>query len=407
MVRMIQQKTLFRVSLTIVAIVMSLSLFGKEYSRDFKGECKVSSSDLIDIKVKYADDVAIKTTGDKKMSFTVKMQVEADSEYEGDIREMLDLFDYELEKRGSTVELDFTSSYSMSQNSSFFSDTKTTITIGDKTFKFSGKVKISKSIEVFMPVANNLKLDAKYSEIDLGRLESDLDADLKYSKLYANDMNSLKLEAKYSTVDAGDIKSGSDIDIAYSTFTAINIQSLKLDQSYSKFTMAAGEDAVISEQKHSKFRAATIEDIDVVSSSYSEVDLGSAVDILLREDRHGDLNIGSADSFISQGGAYSTFNIGNLKKALNISTEHSTIRVGQLGSDIAQVKIKNRYSTISLGTQSIDNFDLYIKEGKYSTVKSGDNLTKKSDGYYKKRSGEGSVVELDITAPYSTINIKE
>ena len=234
----------------------------------------------------------------------LQVEIKVNGKSESKARKILDAIEIDISDRISSGSLSFSTEIS----------------------KINGNSSFSINYEITMPNTNEFNLSNSFGSIYLGSHKGDLDIDLKYGQLIAEDLEKANIHISFSNAkcEIETLKSGS-LDLRYS-----------------------------------KLEIGNLEDVDI-SSQFSELEIENA-GIVELNGRYGDFRI---DNIKSLNGdiQFSGLDIDNIEESIILKTRHGgDIKLENISIKFKELDIESQFSTINIGVEkglsAILEFDL-------------------------------------------------
>ena len=190
------------------------------------------------------------------------------------------------------------------------------------------KLKEKKSISIYIPQGNKLKIDSHYGNIDFKNYFPELNLDITNGSVEADSIGSLHLSSKYANFSAIDIEHA-EVDFINGNFTVNNINTAEMDTKYSTIEIT------------------TIKDISI-SSTNDEYILDEVNEIKAAKN-------------------YGNFRIGKLVRNIEFSGTNSEVKVRNIAATVSNIMIDDKYADIRIPLKSIKNFKIKYT-GPYSNI---------------------------------------
>ncbi|MCG6191192.1 hypothetical protein [Maribellus maritimus] len=248
-------------------------------------------------------DIKINTSSDKNVSMTTSVEIRGNSKEDVD-KVIKAIEDFTFDLRGNELEID--TRFYKNMNSV---NNRRTITLlnGDKVR--IGEFKIRH--QLYIPRNASLKLNNKYSDIELQELDGDADFTLYSSNLHANDFaGDFTIEAKYSKIYIGEIQKAADIDFYDSDIEFTSWGDAEITSKYSKFEGKKTGKLVINSYDD-KFNIGQTSSLNL-NAKYSDFISQAEVNEIRLDLYDCNIRINSANSGTYKG-KYSELKLGNVK----------------------------------------------------------------------------------------------
>ncbi len=271
--------------------------------------------------------------------------------------------------------------------------------VSQKTIEFENGQKarykkLKASYVITMPKKINLRLNSKYSDIQLISIEGDLKGQVYESKLNASDIKgNLKMSIKYSKVKLGNIHSGkieayeSDIDFKncldlnlnskYSDIKCNDVKTLvinsyedniNLNQSdslyaqmkYASLTCLNNIRSAYLEAYESQFYAASISDFVVELFSYSLLDIDQVTNLDLTKVYESKLMVDEIQNISALNSKYTSYSIKKITKQAKVSSYEDNLLFSSIVPGFEQLKFDGKYTKYSLSVDNRSSFEIDI-----------------------------------------------
>ena len=313
-------KNLFykKTGLIFLVILISLSqLIAQEATKRISKSFNINSTTKIEIKNKFGNVIINKW--DKNV-LDLKVKIEAKGKSDSKTQKILDAIEIDISDRISSGQLSIeTEIGSISGNSSF-----------------------SVHYEISMPNTNPLNLSNSFGNVYMGSYKGNLDVDVKYGQLMAEDLDkaSIRLDFSNSKCEIETLKSG------------------KLDLRYSKMAIEDMGDVEISGQ-------------------FSDLEIENAGSIEL-DGKYGNIEIENIKS-LKGNLQFAGLDIENLEESIILEARHGDgINIDQVSNGFKSIDIEGQFSSIDItmesGAKARLQFDLQF--GNLKAHGEGINFTK-------------------------------
>lgn len=187
--------------------------------------------------------------------------------------------------------------------------------------------------DVYMPTDQYLKLNHKYGDAFVDRMDRNADIKVSYGHLRLEGVNAdLDLDLAYSDGNIGNIKDGK-INLRYSDITMAGMQDGSLNFKYSDIKLKEAGD-IKAECAYGDLHADKIKTIDIHS-------------------RYDDIVIRAVDDIYANG-AYSDFDIGEVKRQSTFTTSYGDIIIRDLSPEFKSIDIKSSYTDVRINSGGAD-----------------------------------------------------
>ncbi len=248
-------------------------------------------------------DLKINTISQNNVTMTTSVEIRGNSKEDVD-KVIKAIEDFTFDLNGSELEID-TRFY---KNMNSINDRRTiTLLNGDKVK--IGEFKIRHELNI--PKGANLKLNNKYSDVEMQSLNGDADLTLYSCNMKAGDFaGDFDIEAKYSKIYLGEIQKDADIDFYDSDIEFTSCGNADITSKYSKFE-AKKTGKLVIESYDDKFYIDETSNLSL-NAKYSDFVSQANVDEIRLDLYDCNIRIKSAKSGTYQG-KYSELKLGNIK----------------------------------------------------------------------------------------------
>ena len=227
------------ITLTLFFVFIYGLSFSQNYETTKSLNKSVSVSENVTINMSnYSGDLKIITTDTKTVS--IKTSVEISGKSKEDVNKVIKAIeDFTFKQTGNEVEI----------NTRFYKNMQTINNRRTVTFQNGSKVKIRElniRHELQIPKSASIKLNNKYSNIEMQPLQGSANLKLYSSKLYARDIsNNVQVEAKYSKLYFKKISGKFDLDIYDTDVEFISGGDVSIESKYSKVEAEKVENLIL------------------------------------------------------------------------------------------------------------------------------------------------------------------
>jgi hypothetical protein len=246
----------------------------------------------------------------------------------------------------------------------------------DKFFNLVGKnyhsenKKFEVNYKIMLPSSLSVKIENKYGDMFVSKLNSSSYLDISYGNLQANELIANAQEDM------------SEISLSYSKGNIEKCKWLKLNLKYSRLNIEDSK-ALIVISKYSKLY----------------VQKGSSI---VCESKYDTYEVGALANFVTDA-QYSNFKFDAIVKKINLNTKYSDVRVSDIPSSFESIDIDNNYGTINLGISDdasyrLDGYAKYAKieyPGNSKVNEFQENNEFKVQGIVGKETGSLPNVKID------------
>lgn len=288
-----------------------------------------------------------------------------------------------------------------------------------------------------------LNLDANFSNINLGNVSNNSEIDLIHSNMTGLDIGNISAELSFSNVEFADCGNLDLHDLSQSNFSANAVKNISVDDSrfstidinkaknitvdndgqgklfvdeaenlefgdtnFSKITIQNCKDVRFEEMSQTTFKANTTEDIDVSDANFSTIDVENANTINVGDDSQGKYLINNLDEYELNDGSFTKIEIQKLNSKFKTSATHTDVKIEQLGQDFSDFNLRDSFASVSLGTNELTDFSLYLDDSEFTTVKNASGIEKKAKGFYQKHTTSKTPLNMNIDCSNCTVNLK-
>ncbi|MHA2290368.1 MAG: DUF4097 family beta strand repeat-containing protein, partial [Promethearchaeota archaeon] len=325
------------ISAAVIILFVSLSLNATEYKK-LKKSFKVDPNQRIEIESISGLDVKVKSWDKNEVLFDLSVKVRSsDKEYEKAYVEALDI----IERRtNSDLIIEFVET--SEEGSWSFWD------IFELKFGFS----IFKEIKgnIYVPKANDLEADFRYSNIQLEDMSGELNLNGRANELMLNNCSNIKvIENNYGDVTIKNCGGNLDLESRSSNISVEVFDGpAKIYSSYSNIKVYDISNSVEVDTRSADVKIKNINGDLKVNADYSDVEINDVSGFLQLVDRSGNVWITNAGG-IKLEGPYTDFEIKKITgvsyKKIEIKNKSGKIKLEDAVGDIL---ITDSYSSIGL-----------------------------------------------------------
>jgi hypothetical protein len=344
----------------------------------------------------YSGNLEIVTSAENTVSIKTTIEISGNSAADLDkVIAAVENFTFKLS--GNTMEID----------TRFYKSMNTINNHSTMTLENGDKVKIKDfkiSHEMHIPKSANIKLNNKYSDIEIGPVDGNVEFVLYNSKLNAADFSGkLNIDAKYSKIKLVNVMQDADL-VLYDTDAEIeSCKNLTVNSKYSKFDIKKTE-ALAIESYDDNFNVGTMSSLKFTSKYSDFVSQANLKEIKLDlYDCNITVNSAERAFFI---GKYSDLNLGNTGEFKTDDSYDNNIRL----ANTKRVEIvKSKYCEFEIESvtnlKMTDVYDDNIKIEKLNSDFSGIYL----NGKYGKLQVEAGPVpfKVQFKIKYAKVDIPE
>lgn len=368
----------------------------------------INNSANVSLNLEHIDEMVIATTSDKILSFDVKLIFDKDVLDKATLAKIKESIEFAIEDKNNGVYVDFSSpfkSHQITQGWLLGNKTKIILKTGEK-LEFDEIIDFEITVNVNVPNTNQIDIKSEFSKLNMNNIDSKVTMNLSHTTVHTNDLGELDLTCEFSKINLGNINGNALIKAEHSNVTGLNVEDVNTTQAFSTIEFAKAKH-VTGRLEHSTFIANQTSDLNISSAEFSKLELNNAGKVILKTIQHSKLNLGSVSDLAISDGAFTKITADEVKNLLRINASYCNMEVLNLDNDIQVIDITNHFATVSLGTQKIEGFDLYVHNGEFTKVRTkSETIEKKSDGYYRKRLSGKNIREINVTCPHCTVVVK-
>jgi hypothetical protein len=330
----------------LAAIFCVLTTNGEDFTRKFNKSWTAAEVETLEITNKYGQ-VKVEDTGGTMVTIDVLVTAEGP---ENRANEVLDDVTIHFDKTGKIA---------------------SAVTELAKNFRSRGNFSIDYTVNI--PADRNLKINNKYGNVILNKLDGNGDFNVSYGNFTAAQLN----------------KPGIVLNVAYGKADVEMMQNGAVTMSYSKFYLGTG--AALN-----------------LTSKYSTVNADKLTTLQLNSKYDG-FNFGEIGSFDGES-KYSNYKIGLINKRLKIATSYGGVKVEHVSAGFELLDVTSSYAQVSLGIDENASYEVnascsycdisYPKE-KFKGNRMQENTHQSLDGKIS-TGGPGKVV---VVSKYGNIKL--
>ena len=255
--------------------------------------------------------------------------------------------------------------------------------------------KLNRSYVITMPHKMNLKLNNKYSDIDISAFEGNLSGSIyestfdtekitgevkmkfRYCKVNMKDVNyahidayetrfnfnnaeDLRLDSKYCVVRGQNLKSFTSV--SYEDNIQVNqIGELEMFLNYSYFKCSTDIEKVWLQAVNSKVHAESIDEFELHMLKYALLNVNKIGNLDVKNVYESKLFINDLNSIEVKKSKYSYYTIGDLANKALIDSYEDKLKISNVGSDFRQLKFEGKYTNYNLAIDTSSRYGLNIK----------------------------------------------
>jgi len=283
-----------------------------------------------------ANGLDIKTSTTNVLKQLVTVKIIPHSKYTEDAQALAGALKIEIIKNGNTYEVDNNLNITaLSFKNGFFTGTKNIIKLKDgSSFNVRG---IEISSEIFVPRDVTLSVTSKYIDVAVGDFNGTLNLNADKSNVKLSDVSILKGYFKSCNVSFKDIDTATII--AYNS--KINGDKVnRLDLVTEQVVLNESLFGSSKKASLSNYTIHTVESLNVIETSSDEFNIREL----------GTLQVASSH--------FSNYNIETLNKSLSLKAKNGNVTIGAISKDVTKLDMDNQVSTIKLGVQQLENYEL-------------------------------------------------
>jgi hypothetical protein len=340
-------KQKFNILVIVFAVIFSvISASAEEFTRKFNKSWPAGEVETLQITNKYGQ-VKVGDNGSDQVTIDVLVTAEGP---ESRARGVLDDVSIHFDMTGKVA---------------------SAVTELASNFRSRGNFSIDYTVNI--PADKNLKINSKYGNVILNKLNGKGEFDVSYGNFTAAELN----------------KPGIILTVAYGKADVEKMQDASVDVSYSKFYLGTG--AAMN-----------------LTSKYSGVNIDKLTSLQINSKYDG-FNFGEMDSFDGES-KYSNYKIAMIRKKMNLTSAYGTVKVDQIPAVFESIHIVSSYGQISLGIEenaayqinaSCSYCDIVYPKDKFKGNSMQENTHKSIDG---KVAGGGSG-KVEVVSKYGNIKL--
>ena len=387
----------FKLFITVIILASAGYAFAQNAngSRTITKSTDVPADVTIDLN-NHSGDLNIITTSANAVNLKTTIEVTGNSA--DDEKKVLQAVeDFEFELQGNTLEID----------TRFYKNMNTINNRSTMTLRNGDKVKIKDfkiRHELQIPKSANLKLNNKYSDIEMQSLDGEVQLVLYSSKLNAHAFaGETSIQAKYSKIKLDNLSAKTEFDLYDTDIEMKTCGNLNIKSKYSKFEIDKGVKLEI-ESYDDKYNVKELASLNF-NSKYSDFTSESGLTDLKLELYDCNVTVKSAEN-AKFNGKYCDLRLGDVTNLTIDDSYDNNIYIGNANKiDIGTSKYCLYEIKSVTGFSVDDGYDENIKIGKLNSDFSGLSFTGK---YGKLEANAGSVpFKVDFNIKYPKVDIPE
>jgi hypothetical protein len=283
-----------RLVIVFAAMFCVFSTYGEDFTRKFNKSWPAGEVETLEITNKYGQ-VKVEDTGGTQVTIDVVVTAEGP---ESLAKEVLDDVTIHFDKTGRIA---------------------SAVTELASNFKSRGNFSIDYTVNI--PADRNLKINNKYGNVILNKLDGGGEFNVSYGNFTAGELN----------------KPGLILNVAYGKADVEKMQDATVSISYSKFFLGTGTALNLT-------------------TKYSTVNADKLTTLQLNSKYDG-FNFGELTSFDGES-KYSNYKIGQISKRLKLSTAYGAVKVDHIPAGFELLDITSGYAQVSLGIDENASYEV-------------------------------------------------
>lgn len=266
-----------------------------------------------------------------KNSIKQVTKVVLECENPSDANELLQALDIRLKENAVgkvTINCELNISHFKVKNSWFGADANSIILNNGQEYNIKF---LELSNTLYIPENSDLVIESKETDISIENHNGLLDVNMHRGHLSAKEIGSINGKFQTTNVVIDKIDKGL-ISLKHSDLKINEISSLELESTISTINILAVEKLIINSTINDKFNIDQVNKLDISESLFSSYDIKTA------------------------------------NESLEMNLKNGDLHVANLGSNLSQVIINGHHSTLKLGIQKLDNYEVtcqQINQSKY------------------------------------------
>lgn len=358
----------------IFSFLLPLFIYGRDgdFSKNIHKEYDVPSNATVELINKYG---YVKVHAWDKRIASIDVNILANTSSQDRANEIFDRINVNFTTTSNYIKAETT--ISSNNGKSSWWDWKSWIGWND------GKSSYKINYDVYIPVDLYLKLNLKYGDAFVDKLERDATLKISYGHLRLDELaGNLDLDLAYSDGNLGDIRDGK-IRLRYSNISMADMQNGSLDFRYSDIKMKKGGN-IKAESAYGELNAEKISTIDI-SSKYD------------------DIQISNVDEIYASSG-YSDFDLGKINKRSSFTSSYGDIIIRDIDAAFTNIDLKTSYTDIRINSHG--NSYKLDASGNYADIKTTsdfnstyliDKSNSKSIKGYSKSENSGGLIRATLS----------
>ncbi len=223
-------------------------------------------------------------------------------------------------------------------------------------------------IELELPANKSIVIKSKYGNIIVSGNKNNFDFDLVSSSLELPDVETVKIKSEFSNISASNIKNG-DLEIKSGSLNIRDAGTLTLKANFTNVNIKL-VDKITGRGNSSNF--------DIITAGETELEQ-----------------------------SFGSLRITNLKNDLKLKAANTEVKIFTLLPAAKNIIITNRFATITLPLQNVNNYKLETS-GNFSSLIGMDDMMEErlnNEKVYKKQVGSASL-NIKITCPNCTTDFR-
>lgn len=223
-------------------------------------------------------------------------------------------------------------------------------------------------IELELPANKSIVIKSKYGNIIVNGNKNNFDFDLISASLELPDVETVKIKSEFSNISASNIKSG-DLEVKSGSLNIRDAGTLGLKADFANVNIKS-VDKITGRGNSSNF--------DIITAGLTELEQ-----------------------------SFGTLRVTNLKNDLKLKAANTEVKIFNLASTIKNIDITNKFATINIPLQNMNNYKLETSGTYSSLIGMADIIEERvnNEKIYKKTTGSGNL-NIRITCPHCTTDFR-
>ncbi len=334
----------------------------------FDGKIKVNTTNGYALEPRSNEGVAaftanilnIRTSSTNVLKQIVTVKIIPNSRYMKDAESLANALEAYIVHKGNTYEVD--NNLNIEEiicKNGFFTGTKNIIKLKDGNgYNIRG---IEISSEVMVPQDASLSVKSKYIDVSIDDHNGTIYLDSDNCDVELNDVSTLDGVFNSCSIGFNSIDTGAIVAFNSKIFgKTVNYLNLGVKEKNV-------EESLFDNPRKGSLSTYTIESVGTMKVIETTSD---------------EFNLRSLGSLDVESSRFSNYNIENLNNSLAIKAQNGNISISNLAKDVDMVDIDNEVSTIELGVQQLENYELRFPELKFTEKSIPASVKNMSEGIF-------------------------